>query len=103
MKAVAKARACSAALRRGTYRTLHVDAERLVFARELPGAETAIVDLQRSPVADLSAPLPGIDAGNWTDVLSGRTESLRPELTTLPAAPLSMALYVPASSPCASH
>ena len=70
--ALGQARACSAALRRGTYRTLHVDPERLVFARELPGADTAIVDLQRSPTASLSAPLPGISAGSWVDVLSGR-------------------------------
>jgi glycosidase len=95
------ARACSTALRRGSYRTLYVDPERLVFAREAAGAETAIVDLQRSPVSPLSAPLPGIVAGSWVDVLSGSIQSLSPELTTLPAAPLSMALYVPASSPCA--
>jgi glycosidase len=101
VKALGRARACLGSLRRGTYRTLAVDAERLVFARELPGADTAIVVLQRSPAADLSAPLPGIDAGTWVDVLSGGSQSLRPELTTLPAAPLSMALYVPASSVCA--
>ena len=101
VRALSRARACSVALRRGTYRTLHVDPERLVFAREVPGGDTAIIDLQRTPVASLSAPLPGIPAGPWVDVLSGRVQSLSPELTTLPAAPLSMALYVPASSPCA--
>jgi glycosidase len=103
VKALGRARACSTALRRGTYRTLHVDPERLVYARELPGAETAIVDIQRSPWAALSVPMLGIPAGTWVDVLSGRAESLSPELTTLPAGPLSMALYVPATSPCASH
>ena len=101
VRTLSQARACSAALRRGTYRTLHVDPEHLVFARELAGAPTAIVDVQRSPTTSLSAPLPGIPAGPWVDVLSGRVQSLSPELTTLPAAPLSMALYVPASSPCA--
>jgi glycosidase len=101
VKALGRARACLASLRRGSYRALHVDAERLVFARELPGADTAIVDLQRSPAGELVAPLPGIEAGTWVDVLSGACQSLRPELTTLPAAPLSMALYVPASSACA--
>jgi glycosidase len=89
VRAFSRARSCSVALRRGTYRTLHVDPERLVFAREVPGGDTAIIDLQRTP------------AGPWVDVLSGRVQSLSPELTTLPAAPLSMALYVPASSPCA--
>ena len=72
-----------------------------VIAREVPGGDTAIIDLQRTPAASLSAQLPGIPAGPWVDVLSGRVQSLSPELTTLPAAPLSMALYVPASSPCA--
>ncbi|HEY8086611.1 MAG TPA: alpha-amylase family glycosyl hydrolase, partial [Polyangiaceae bacterium] len=101
VKALGAARACSLSLRRGSYRTLYVDPERLVFAREVAGADTAIVDLQRSPTAPLSAPLPGIAAGSWVDVLSGTNQSLSPELTTLPAAPLSMALFVPASSPCA--
>jgi glycosidase len=101
VRTLGSARTCSVALRRGTYRTLYVDPERLVFARELPGAPTAIIAIQRSPTASLSAPLPGIPAGSWVDVLSGRVQSLSPELTTLPAAPLSMALYVPASSPCA--
>ena len=101
VRTFAKARTCAVALRRGTYRTLYVDPERLIFAREAPGADTAIIDLQRSPTASLSAPLPGIAGGSWVDVLSGHEESLSPELTTLPAAPLSMALYVPASSPCA--
>jgi glycosidase len=101
VRALGQARACSQALRRGTYRALYVDAERLVFAREVAGADTAIVDLQRSPQAALSVPLPGIVGGSWVDVLTGRVESLSPELTTLPAAPLSMALYVPASSSCA--
>lgn len=101
IRVLGQARACSVALRRGTYRALHVDPERLVFAREMAGADTAIVDLQRSPTAPLSAPLPGITSGAWVDVLSGRIQSLSSELTTLPPAPLSMALYVPASSPCA--
>jgi len=95
-----KARACSEALRRGTYRRLHVDAERLVFARETPDGDAAVVDLQRATTAPLSASLPGIAGGSWVDVLSGAKKSLSPELTTLPAAPFSVALYVPASSPC---
>jgi len=101
VRTLGRARACSDALRRGTYRTLYVDPERLVYARELPGVDAAIVDVERSPASPLSAPLPGIAGGTWVDVLSGRNVSLRPELTTLPAAPFSVALYVPASSPCA--
>ena len=46
----AAARACSDALRRGTYRTLYVDDEHLVFARELAGSDTVIaVALARPP------------------------------------------------------
>jgi glycosidase len=104
VRKLGKARACSEALRRGTYRALHVDPEHLVYARETQPpdvGDTAIVDLQRAVTGDLSGPLPGIQGGSWTDVVSGQTKSLSPELTTLPAAPFSVALYVPASSPCA--
>ncbi len=96
-----KARACSEALRRGTYRRLYVDAERLVFAREAAGGQTAVVDVQRATRAPLAAPLPRISAGSWVDLLSGRLQSLSPALTNLPAAPFSVSFYVPASSPCA--
>jgi glycosidase len=95
------ARTCSPALRRGTYRTLYVDPERLVFARELAGADTAIVVLQRHPSAGLAVPLPGIADGPAVDVVSGGPLSLSSELTTIPAGALSIALYLPASSSCA--
>ncbi len=100
VQTLGKARTCSEALRRGTYRTLHVDPERLVFARETPDGPAAIIDLQRNVTAPFSGALPGISGGTWVDALSGRAQSLRPELTTLPAAPFSVALYVPSSSPC---
>jgi glycosidase len=100
VQTLGKARTCSEALRRGTYRTLHVDPERLVYARETPDGQAAIVDLQRNVAAPFSGALPGISAGMWVDALSGSVKSLSPELTTLPAAPFSVALYVPASSPC---
>lgn len=102
VQTLAKARTCSEPLRRGTYRTLHVDPERLIYARETPDGQAAIVDLQRNVAAPFSGPLPGISGGTWVDVLSETSKSLSPELTTLPAAPFSVALYVPASSACAS-
>ena len=102
VRTLGKARACSDALRRGTYRMLHVDAEHLVYAREeTAGGQVAVVDVQRATTAPLSASLPGIPAGSWVDVLSGRTLSLSPELTTLASDPFSVSLYVPAHSPCA--
>ena len=66
-----------------------------------PAGETAIVDLQRTPAAPCPRRSRESRPGPWVDVLSGRVQSLSPELTTLPAAPFSVALYVPASSPCA--
>ena len=79
VQTLGSARACSEALRRGTYRTLHVDAERLVFAREIRAAEAAIVDLQR--VADRPAVrhrCPGLPAGTWVDVLVGAQRVTQP-------------------------
>ena len=95
------ARSCSGALREGTYRTLHAGTEDLIFAREAPGVETVVVVAQRGPAAPLAVPLPGITAGEYVDLLTGNRASLSPRLTTLPAAPFSVALLVPSGSPCA--
>jgi glycosidase len=99
--ALGKARACSEALRRGTYRLLAADAENLVFARELPGADPVIVALARTPVTELAVPLPGVPAGTYIDLLSGAQTSLSPELTNLGRAPFSLRVLVPAASACA--
>jgi glycosidase len=101
LQSVARVRACSAALRRGTYRLLYAGAESLAFARELAGAETAVVLLFRNTGA-ISAPLPGIVAGAWIDALTGRSQSLSPELTNATGTPLSLQLLFPEGSPCAT-
>ena len=101
LQALAKTRACSAALRRGTYRLLYTDAESLVFARELAGADTAIAVLFRH-TSTLSASLPGIAAGTWVDALGGSAVSPSPELTNLAGAPLSLQLLFPEGSSCAT-
>lgn len=103
---LARARSCSEALRRGTYRTLYADTENLVFARTVsdPGGDgdTAIVSFSRAPLhTTLSIPLPGISAGSYVDMIDGSTASLTPELTNLATAPFSAHLYVPATSACA--
>jgi glycosidase len=103
VRLLGKARACSDALRRGTYRMLYADAEHLAFARELPGgtsADTAVVLLFRRSDS-LSASLPGITDGEWVDVLTGRVTSLASELTNAAGAPLSLQLLFPKGSPCA--
>ena len=99
-RALGQTRACSEALRRGTYRTLFVDAEHLIYARETSGGESAIVSLQRSTTVAIAAPLPGVAPGTWVDALSGEQLTISPALTSLPVAPFSVALYMPVSSPC---
>lgn len=101
LEALARVRACSPALRRGSYRLLFADAEHLAYARELPGADTAVVILLRD-AANLEAPLAQITGGTWIDALSGRPQSLQPELTNVVAAPLSPLVLFPQGSPCAS-
>ncbi len=96
------ARSCSGALRRGTYRTLHAGTDDLVFAREAEGVETVVAVATRAVDAPLSVPLPGIASGDYVDLLSGNHASLRPGLTMLSAESFSLALYVPAGSPCAT-
>ena len=99
---LARARACSEALRRGSYRTLYADTENLVYARAADGGDTVIVSISRAPLhATLGIPLPGISAGSYVDMLDGSTASLTPELTNLATAPFSAHLYVPAASACA--
>jgi glycosidase len=100
VQSLARVRACSAALRRGSYRLLYAGTESLAFARELAGADTAVVLLFRNATS-ISAPLPGIAAGEWIDALSSSVQSLSPELTNAPGAPLSLQLLFPAGSACA--
>jgi glycosidase len=100
-RALGAARACSLALRRGSYRTLYADAETLAFAREADGGDVAVVIAARQPNGALAAPLPGIAAGSYVDVLSGRVASLDPALTNLSLTPFSVALLVPTGSSCA--
>jgi glycosidase len=101
VRALGKARACSEALRRGTYRALAATPESLVFARALPGEQPVVVVLARTPVEELAVPLPGIPAGTYIDLLSGAQTSLSPELTNLGRAPFSLRVLVPAESRCA--
>ena len=95
-----RARACVTALRRGTYRLLFGDDERLVIAREA-GDDRAIVVLSRQSSSPLSIPLPGVPAGDYVDVLGGGRASLTPELTNLPVAPFSVQIFVPTGGHCA--
>lgn len=99
VRAMGKARGCLATLRRGTYRLLAADAERLVFARELSGVDTVVVVATRENVARLESPLPGIAAGEWVDVLSGDKRTLDPARSAFEE-PTGVRWYVRAGSAC---
>jgi glycosidase len=99
-RALGRARACSPALRRGAYRLLFADAEHLAYARELDGAETAVVLFFRRSDSWASS-LPGIAAGDWVNALDGGDTSLSPELTKAAGAPWSVRVLFPKGSPCA--
>ncbi len=101
VQSLARVRTCSAALRRGTYRLLYANDESLAFARELSGADTAVILLFRS-ASTIAAPFPGVAPGTWIDALSGRSQSLSAELTNVAGTPLSLQLLFPEGSPCAT-
>lgn len=67
---LARARAESRALRKGTYRPLHVGPETLVFARELPG-ETVLVVVQGGAPHTEPIRFPGDLEGLYVDILNG--------------------------------
>jgi len=96
-----KLRACSDALRRGTYRSLVADAEVLAFAREDPAQDdSAIVVVARNPAAPVALPMQGLPSGAWTDALgSGVGFDASSATVVLPAH--SVAVFVPAGSACA--
>lgn len=103
VRALGRARGCAEALRRGSYRTLAVDAEHLIFARELAGAAPVVVELSRKPTAAFPTPLPGLPSGDYVDLLDGTKTSLSSELTTWPVELSSAHFYVSAADPCAAQ
>ncbi len=99
-QALGKARTCSDALRRGTYRSLVADAESLAYAREDAAAsDSAIVVVARNPLAPITLPMQGMTQGTWVDALgSGLTfDASSPDLV-MPNH--SAAIFVPQSSGC---
>ena len=96
-----RVRGCSASLRRGTYRTIAADAEHLLFARELPGEDPALVSITRAATAAFVTPTSGLPAGAWTDVLTRQTLTLGAGDVTLPPGDHTVRLYFPAGSTCA--
>ena len=110
--ALGKARACSAALRRGTTEVIDGGPEHSVYVRRAEG-DVAVVTLTRRLPADVHVKVPGISSGTYIDLLTGVAVSLapaadadgRPSLTselTLPSrTPFSASIFVPKGSACA--
>lgn len=107
--ALARFRACAPALRRGTYRALYADSERLIFAREISGSplETVLVVATRNVVPPgtpgpaqerLDIPLPGLQAGPWVGLFGEDTVALSADLTTFRTTSWSLHLYAPRDS-----
>lgn len=103
-------------LRRGRYRLLHADREAWVFVRESEGKDTALVLLGRTPQDRVAVPadaMASLFRANgtseksdtpvdeaWTEALSGRTSTLRPELTKFDVGPFSAQIWLPSHATC---
>jgi glycosidase len=101
VETLGKTRACSDALRRGTYRTITVDDEHLVFARE-SATETALVVAQRATSSAATTTLTGIADGSWVDALGSAPITVTGGSATIPSSPDSVAIYFPAVSACST-
>ena len=95
----AKARACSAPLRRGKYVSLYADAERLVFSRELEGGGRTVVMVARKPAGPLDLALANVPAGTYRDILAGGTIALAPQ-GTIELAPYSVKWLTDVADDC---
>jgi len=98
--ALGKLRACSDALRRGTYRALVTDAETLAFAREADSGAAAVVVVERGGATPVTLLTKGLAAGAWVDALgSGLGFDTSAATISLPGH--SVAIFVPRGSACA--
>jgi glycosidase len=102
---LARLRTCLPALRRGPAKFHFGDRERLVFSRE-DAERPVLVVATREPVAEvtgLEVPLEGLAEGNYVNVLTRETISVRPALTFLPGKPFSIQVFVRDGDPCLSR
>ena len=100
VRKVGRARACSAALRRGALRTLVADAERFVFAREVQGdvGGAVVVALSRRPSMEVEIPLPVGAPPALVDVVTGSRIDVANGVLRLPADAFGVHVYVAADS-----
>ena len=99
LEKLAATRACVSALRRGTYRPLVVEGEKLAFARE-DGTSTAVVVTTRNGLP-LDTPLVGIAKGTWIDLLSGESIEVDPAMTHIAGNARRTWILVPKGDKCA--
>src|SRR5262249_50706875 len=100
---IGRARACSAALRRGAVRTLVADKERFVFAREIAGdvRGAAIVALSRRPSVPTELALPEGAPRSFVDVVTGKRVDADRGVLELAAGAFDVAVFVAEGGPCA--
>lgn len=102
VRTLGRTRACSEALRRGAFRVLHSDAERLVYARLLPDDPdgTVIVSIARRPLADSSIELPARTPKALRNVVTGERLDVSNGLLPPSRDAFSIQVWVAADGPC---
>jgi glycosidase len=106
VQALGRARGCSSALRRGTLRTVALDADHWVFLREDGAgpeghtAHTALVAITRDDAAGIGVPLAGIADATWIDLLGGAPLQVQGGGARLGALPWSVRVFVPPADVC---
>ena len=102
VRKVGRARSCSEALRRGALRTIAAEAERFVFARELPNDVhgAVIVALGRRPALDAEVKLPAGAASALVDVVTGKRFDTAGGVLTIPSDAFGVHVFVAADGPC---
>lgn len=99
VRSLGTARACSAALRRGTMKTLLADRERFVFVRQTDD-DVAVIALARRPSRAATVKLPAA-LPPLVDRLSGEPADVTSGALTLGNDAFSVQVFLPADSACA--
>ena len=100
VQALGRARACSPALRRGSLRTLLVDADHWALLRDDGAGHRALVALTRDDPSGMTVPLPGIADATWVDLLGGPPAQLQAGRAHLGAQPWSVRVLVSPTDIC---
>lgn len=105
VQALGRARGCSSALRRGSLRTVALDADHWVFLREDADGQPehrALVAIVREDAAGVAVPLAGLADATWVDLLGGAPLQIQGGAAHLGAQPWSVRVFVPQGDVCPS-